>query len=463
MFVFLPLSLLGFYAAARLRNADVKLLWIAACSLFFYAYWRLDYLPILLGSVCVNFLVARAIRHKMAAQGQDGAARGPLVAGILFNLGLLGFFKYLGFAVGILNDVTGSFIQPLSIALPLAISFFTFQQIAFLVDSYKRIARPTRFLNYLVFVTFFPQLIAGPIVHHHEMMPQFKSPSIGILRWKNLYVGIVIFGIGLFKKLVIADQLAVYADQGFADYANLTVLDTWIATLSYTFQLYFDFSGYTDMAIGAARMFGIRLPQNFNSPYKSLSVQDFWRRWHMTLSSFLRDYVYIPLGGGCRSSARVSANLFTTFLLGGIWHGAGWTFVIWGAVHGAVLVAERYLARLKVRLPNPARWAITFLIVHCGWVYFRADSVAQANSILRTMFGQGASNSGSSHVVIIDSDTAAVAILAAFFVALALPNTNQFVRNLNPQWKTVFAGMAFGTACTAMLATRSDVFLYFNF
>ncbi|MEK6205572.1 MAG: MBOAT family protein, partial [Amylibacter sp.] len=328
----MPVSLAGYFLCGRFLGPKSKLLWLALCSIFFYAYWRIDYLPILLVSIAANFVTAISIQSQVERAGlRNRTAFLLLLSGIALNLGLLGYFKYFDFFIETLNDATGGQIQTLNIVLPLAISFFTFQQITYLVDSYKGIVKRSSFLDYIVFVTFFPQLIAGPIVHHKEMMPQFMRKTLGVMRWKHLLLGAIIFSLGLFKKIVIADQFAIYADQGYADHTNLTVLDAWVTTLSYTFQLYFDFSGYSDMAIGAARMFGINLPLNFFSPYKAQSIQQFWRRWHMTLSRFLRDYIYVPMGGSRCSETRVNTNLMTTFLLGGLWHGAGWTFIIWGA------------------------------------------------------------------------------------------------------------------------------------
>lgn len=465
VFAFLPLALVGYFAIARVLGAKASLWWLVACSLFFYGYWKPEYLPLLIGSVAVNFLIALNIQARVARAGPAvHSAFVLLIFGIALNLGLLGYFKYLAFFVTTFNSVAGRDVEVPNLLLPLAISFFTFQQITYLVDSYKGTATRGSALNYIVFVTFFPQLIAGPIVHHKEMMPQFMRRATSQLRWKNLAAGAIIFSLGLFKKVVIADTFAVYADAGFADHTQLTILDAWITTLAYTFQLYFDFSGYSDMAIGCARMFGIRLPLNFFSPYKALSIQDFWRRWHITLSRFLRDYVYIPLGGNRHGEMRVSANLMTTFILGGLWHGAGWTFLIWGAIHGAALVIGRIFAMTGLRLPMVLKWALTFLVVHLAWVFFRAENIAQAMDILQTMFGLNpAAMSGPKHVVIEGASTAGKYLALAMIVVLALPNTEQFSRNIAPLWKTVFAAILFGVACIFMLISRSEVFLYFNF
>ena len=269
----------------------------------------------------------------------------------------------------------------------MAISFFTFQQIAYLVDSYRQETNEYDFLNYALFVTFFPQLIAGPIVHHKEMMPQFSSKWNLVKSYKNIALGIFIFSIGLFKKVVIADTFAIWATNGFDNAVTSHLLEAWATSLAYTFQLYFDFSGYTDMAIGAALLFNIKLPINFNSPYKAKDIQDFWRRWHITLSRFLRDYIYIPLGGSREGSFRTYTNLLATFILGGLWHGAGWTFVFWGFLHGLALLIHKVWKQLGYAMNSVLAWFITFNFVNIAWVFFRAKEWEDAIKVLKGMFG----------------------------------------------------------------------------
>ena len=297
-----------------------------------------------------------------------------LIIAILANISLLGYFKYSDFFIQNFNSITSSNIESLNLLLPLAISFFTFQQITYLVGSYRQETKDYDFLNYALFVTFFPQLIAGPIVHHKEMMPQFANARNRVKNYKNIAMGLFIFSIGLFKKVVIADTFAVWATQGFDVATTLNLFEAWATSLSYTFQLYFDFSGYTDMAIGLALLFNIKLPINFNSPYKATNIQDFWRRWHMTLSRFLKDYVYIPLGGNRKGGFRTYTNLMATFILGGIWHGAGWTFVFWGFLHGLALVIHRTWHQLGLKLWTWLAWLITFNFVNIAWLFFRAKS-----------------------------------------------------------------------------------------
>ncbi len=308
---------------------------------------------------------------------------------------MLGYFKYANFFVDNLNALVGSSLTLETIILPLAISFFTFQQITYLVDAYRGETREYHFLHYALFVTFFPQLIAGPIVHHREMLPQFARDTLYRLKAEHLAVGITIFTVGLFKKVVLADGIAIYATPVFeAAEAGvvLTLFEAWGGALAYSLQLYFDFSGYSDMAIGLARMFGIRLPLNFNSPYKASSIIDFWRRWHITLSRFLRDYLYIPLGGGRKGEARRITNLMITMLLGGLWHGAGWTFVLWGGLHGVYLVINHGWRRLfpvnqSGRLRKSFGWLLTMLVVVVAWVPFRAESMEGAMQMLTAMVG----------------------------------------------------------------------------
>ncbi|BDQ32979.1 peptidoglycan O-acetyltransferase [Pseudodesulfovibrio portus] len=310
-----------------------------------------------------------------------------MILGVGVNLAALGWFKYADFFVENVNALAGTVIPLPNVVLPLAISFFTFQQLAYLVDCHRGKAREPRFLDYSLFVCFFPQLIAGPIVHHSEMMGQFKQLKTKIFNWVNVSSGLNLFLLGLFKKVVIADRLSPWVAQGFDNPASLNLLASWASSLAYTFQIYFDFSGYTDMAMGTALMLNIKLPQNFNSPYKALSIQDFWSRWHMTLSRFLRDYLYIPLGGNRYGLSSTCRNLFITFLLGGIWHGAGWTFVIWGVLHGLAMVVHRFWTNAGLRMSKYLAWPVVFLFVNFAWVFFRAKTFADAMRMLKSMVG----------------------------------------------------------------------------
>jgi len=310
-----------------------------------------------------------------------------LIAAIAGNLAVLAFFKYADFFIGTANSIAQARFPLLHIVLPLGISFFTFTQIAFLADAYRGEVREYRFVHYALFVTYFPHLIAGPVLHHREMMPQFEHARTYVPRLNNFVVGSAIFIIGLSKKVLIADNLAPYANELFRNPGEPTLLAAWGGVLAYTFQLYFDFSGYSDMAIGLSRLFGVKLPLNFDSPYKARNITDFWRRWHMTLSRFLRDYLYIPLGGNRRGPGRRYLNLMATMLLGGLWHGAGWNFVLWGGLHGLYLCVHQFWQRLRPnRRTRPVfGMGLTFLAVVIAWVFFRASSLTDALAILRGM------------------------------------------------------------------------------
>ena len=360
---FLPLALGGFLALGRWRRAS--LWWLLGCSLFFYAWWKPELLALLLASIGVNYALARLVRQ-----------RAWLVAGLAFNLGLLGWFKY-----------AGMFGLP-GVVLPLGISFFTFQQIMFLVDSYKGEVKRPPFLDYACFIAFFPHLIAGPIVRPSHILPQLAALAPRQDVKVRLTQGVEIFLLGLAKKIVLADGLSRFADPGFAAVARgdaISLIEAWVALLAYALQIYFDFSGYSDMAIGLARMFGISFPLNFRSPYQARDISDFWRRWNITLSMFLRDYLYIPLGGNRHGEGKRIRNLMATMLLGGLWHGAAWRFVLWGGLHGVFLVVHGWCKGL--RIPRGVSWAITLLAVTLAWVPFRATSFGAAVQMYRGLFG----------------------------------------------------------------------------
>lgn len=378
IFVFLPLVFFVYFFLNKKRLSTLAKAFLVSASLFFYAYWSVYYLPILLGGIVFNFLVS-----KFLAKHQSKTI---LIFGIVCNLALLGYFKYADFLISNLNAIANANLGLLHIALPLALSFVTFQQIAYLVDSYNKQTKENSFLNYCLFITFFPQLIAGPIVHHKEMMPQFANKFNLIKNYKFIALGLFVFSMGLFKKSMVADTFSIFANAGFDVEGNLTFLQAWATSLSYTFQLYFDFSGYCDMAIGLALLFNIRLPINFNSPYKALNIQDFWHRWHITLSRFLRDYIYIPLGGNRGGQSRTYLNLFLVFLIGGLWHGAAWTFVVWGALHGVAIVIHRCWQKLNFKLNKIIAWIITFNFVNFTWIFFRAKSFEDAMKVIRGMF-----------------------------------------------------------------------------
>jgi len=393
--IFLPFSVTVYYFLLRKSNKNLALLSLVLCSLFFYGWWEPKYLLLIISSVVVNYTVAYFINE---LRGFVTKVKLLLVAGIVFNLSLLGLFKYFDLIILTINEIASLQFSSWYIVLPLAISFFTFQQIAYLVDTAQGKVKEQGFLNYILFVTFFPQLIAGPIVHHSEMMPQFKEKLRPEKIWDNISVGLTIFTIGLFKKVVLAEQMAYWADKTFAA-SNMGVevgmLDAWTGVLCFSFQIYFDFSGYTDMAMGAARLFGIKLPLNFLSPYKAKNIIEFWRHWHITLSRFLRDYLYIPLGGNKLGTFYRYRNLLIVMLLGGLWHGAGYNFIVWGGLHGLYLIinhAWRYITNAKIDntgniLKNWGGRILTFFSVTYAWVYFRSDSLESAINMSNGLLG----------------------------------------------------------------------------
>lgn len=487
IFLFLPISVAVHFMLAHWVTYKAAKVWLIIASVAFYCYSAMGTLPVLLCSIGLNYFIgAQLHRTELRTHRQL-----LLCGGVVLNLSLLGYFKYTNFFIHNLNLLTGTEIKFASLGLPLAISFYTFQQIAFLADCYNKKETESSFLSYCLFVLFFPQLIAGPIVRHRELVPQFFSKQSRWFSGENTAAGVFVFGIGLFKKLIIGDSFAVWANAGFYNIANLSFFEAWTTTLSYTFQLYYDFSGYTDMAIGAALMFNIRLPINFNSPYKALSITDFWRRWHISLSRWLRDYVYIPLGGNRKGSARTVENLFITFLLGGIWHGAGWTFVVWGMLHGAALAAHRIWQKTGLCLPRIVAWLSTFLFINTSWVFFRAESVEDAVTVLKAMLPYnieppvllahiGQFNDSMTYVErwAVDGPILTVAHSFLFIVAFPLitflmPNSMQLIRveeydgpfafKTTLAMALVLAVLVF-TCCLSFVGNvSSNTFLYFNF
>ena len=451
---FLPAAVLGFFAFGERPRWAVR--WLVAASLFFYGWWNPAHLPLIVASIAGNFWLAHRIqrsphRHRW------------VVTGVAANLALLGVFKYADFILRTLAQTGLMDPVELGLALPLGISFFTFTQIAFLVDVSRDKATEPSFDNYALFVTFFPHLLAGPIIHHSEMMPQFQSTANKRVDWRNVAAGLFLLSIGLAKKVFLADPLVPLVSAGFDHATTIGTLQAWLSALAYTLQIYFDFSGYTDMALGAALIFNIRLPINFDSPYRSLDLRAFWHRWHMTLSRFLREYVYVPLGGNRAAETRVLANLLLTFLLGGLWHGAAWTFVCWGALHGLGLCAVRLWRRTGRTLPAPVAWAVTFLFVVVTWVFFRAHSLGDAWAIVRAMAGLSPSADWTSVRALVAGNAAAASALAAgMLVVFQRSNSNALVRSFAGSWMTAVAAAAALTLAVLQLSTVAP-FLYFNF
>jgi alginate O-acetyltransferase complex protein AlgI len=379
IFLFLPTALLVYYGCAKLKTNRMSIQSLVFASLVFYVYWDIKYLPLLLVSITFNYLMSRWIRAERNFM--------ILMLAVGINIFLLMWFKYTVFLLETMNDFFHmSFIIP-EIVLPLGISFFTFTQIAFLVDCYRGETQERSFLEYALFVTVFPHLIAGPILHHRSIIPQFSEAKSFLFSSSNMITGLCFFCIGLMKKVIIADTLGGWARPVFENAAMVSFFDGWFGAICYSLQLYYDFSAYSEMAIGLALMFNIRFPVNFNSPYHALSVKDFWRRWHITLSQFLKNYLYIPLGGNRHGTGKTMLNIFLTMLLGGLWHGAGWNFLIWGALHGLYLISNHGWERIGFRLPIFFAWLITFSSIVVGWVIFRANNMIDAINILQAMAG----------------------------------------------------------------------------
>jgi alginate O-acetyltransferase complex protein AlgI len=492
LFQFLPAVALAF-AAARRHSPRAGILVLVGASLFFYGAWRPIYLLLLLASVAVNFSLGLLMEDPLRRRAIG-------TAGVALNLALLCYFKYTNFIFDSINMLTGAPLPFMNIVLPLGISFFTFQQIAYLVDVMRGAPVERDIFSYGLFVSFFPHLIAGPLVHHAEMIPQFKRERTG--RSALLAArGSAILAAGLFKKVVIADNLAQFVSPVFAHLdagGGVATSWAWLATLSYALQIYFDFSGYSDMAVGLALLFGIRLPVNFRSPYKATSIIDFWRRWHITLSRFLRDYLYIPLGGNRLGEQRRYLNLMLTMLLGGLWHGAGWNFLIWGGLHGLYLSVNHLWQKwrgvaVKAASSNHfvgvAAWAVTFGAVVIAWAFFRAKTPAGAWAMLSAMFGFGGGSSayaspgilrvmdlpilvGEEHLLVIG----VCAVVLTLAIALWLPNVPQLFGYREyrrapepstwPRWRpslawAMLSALAFATSLFGMWQHLE--FLYFQF
>ncbi|MGH0033394.1 MAG: MBOAT family O-acyltransferase [Myxococcota bacterium] len=482
---FLPITFGLCWLASRTGGRWAVIATLTAASLFFYGWWDPRYLALLLGSVVVNFALGEVLHRRTPHR------RAWLAAGVAANLAAIGWYKYAGFLAGNAEALFGGRWSIPEVALPLAISFFTFQQIAYLVDVYRGEAPRYDPLRYALFVTFFPQLIAGPIVRHQETIPQLGLERDASLVRSDLAVGLSILLLGLFKKVVLADSFAVWATPVFdaaARGASPGALEAWGAALSYSFQLYFDFSGYCDMAIGSARLFGVKLPANFESPYRATSIIDFWRRWHMTLSRFLRDYLYIPLGGSRRGTGRRYLNLLVTMLLGGLWHGAGWTFVLWGGLHGLLLVVNHGWRAVRGRREGggrvfaaPLGWLFTFVSVVFAWVLFRAADLASAVAIYEGMLGRNGLGGQSPRLGGLEQ---VEWLILGFAVVLLLPTSQHWMSDWRPvlqhrdhadpeptsalplRWRpspvwAVTVGLLGLVALTRL--TRVSEFLYFQF
>lgn len=458
-FLFLPVTLLLFYTAAHFHLTRLAVWILGIASALFYLYgtpvvpgpWGVPvppYLLLLLGSIVGNYVIGARLRRQPSRWG--------LALGIAANLAALSYFKYANFFIANLDAWTGLDVIWPKIFLPLGISFYTFQSIAYLADCNEGKVGKHSMLDFAVFLHFFPQLIAGPIVHHRDMLPQFRSLRTFVINHRNIAMGFALFTLGLAKKVLIADHFSDWVREPFLHVGQLSMSGAWAATLAFGFQLYFDFSGYSDMAIGLGLLFNVRYPQNFNSPYKAVTLIDFWRRWHMTLSRFLRDYLYIPLGGNRHGKFRRYVNLLITMLLGGFWHGAAWTYIIWGAWHGFFLAVNHAWEDRGGKLPRFAGRALTLLVVFLGWVFFRSAHLHDSLTLLGTMF------SGWHQVGEGVKPTELVWLIAACPIVLLAPNSLEIVSRLRPNriWAWIIV-LLFLLA--AYHFDQTSEFLYYQF
>lgn len=484
LFAFLPATLLVFYGLRLRGRADLSVPFLMLASVAFYAYWKPSDTLVLVATIVWNFMLARRMTRVT-----PGAAKSLLMLGVSVDLGLLFYYKYVEFVLANVSGYLGWHFTPRGIVMPIGISFFTFTQIAYLVDSYRSRECEESFTSYSLFVTIFPHLIAGPIIHHAHMRPQFSKLRREPVLPSYVVLGTLVFIAGLAKKVLIADNLVTSADVVFnaAEAGGaITAAHAWLGTCAYTLQIYFDFSGYSDMAIGLGLLFGLRLPLNFDSPYKSTSIIEFWRRWHITLSTWLRDYLYISLGGNRGGEWRRLRNVGITMLLGGIWHGAGWTFVIWGALHATYIVINHVWRKLTPRKPaadgggmTGLKWASSLLLVMLAWVFFRAQTVTGAMAVLASMASLGPHTDALPGWSPLD----VLFLVSAASIALLAPNTQQIfgyspelhvpldapglvpTRDTRIPASSLQVPLVFGVLFAAVVACiwRPATFIYFNF
>ena len=469
MLAFLPVTLAGYFLLGRLpERIPLNKLFLVLASFVFYGYNNPSYVPIIVLSILVNYVLSQGM---LAAEKK--AVRLPLMLlGLALNLGVLFYFKYHDFFAENMNRFLGTGFSLYRLALPLGISFFTFQQLSYVIDSYRRAVPRYNILDYALFVTFFPQLVAGPIVLHSEIVPQFADPKNRRFNFENFAPGLYAFALGLFKKVIVADTFGIAVEAGFANAATLNTAEAWFIAIGYTLQLYFDFSGYCDVATGVGLMFNIKIPLNFNSPYKSMNIREFWQRWHITLSRFLTTYIYFPLGGNRKGTVRTYINLMIVFLASGLWHGAGWLFLLWGLMHGAASVLYRIFRKQYDSLHPALQWIMTFGFVVIAWVFFRATALSDALAIVKSMFMM---NFGP----IRDSITSAFALPGGFrpgynaifmmvwyalsmFACLGMRNTYEKTMDFKPTLYHAFQTVILILYVTLCLSNVS-VFLYFNF
>jgi alginate O-acetyltransferase complex protein AlgI len=475
IFAFLPICLVTYFVLLKFEKVTEAKYWLLATSLFFYAFGNLKYLLLILCSILVNYYISHfLIKIKLPIK-----RKALFYVGMIFNIGLLCFFKYMDFFIENINFLFGSELALLKIVLPLGISFFTLQQLAFVIDVYTGQAKENKFIDYALFVTYFPQLVAGPIVHYKDIIPQFQSKDNKVFKSENLSLGLFVFVLGLFKKVIIADTFAPYANEGFNHLGELHFFFAWGTCLAYAFQIYFDFSGYSDMAIGLGWMFNIKIPANFKSPYKSTNIVDFWSRWHITLTNFITAYIFTPI---VRSMPKMTFpymmfSMFLAMTIAGLWHGAAWTFVIFGVLHGAAIVIHHNWKKYKIKLPVSISWPMTFIFVAMCFTMFRAKAVDQAFRIYQGMWGfsgfkmpkgilstQIMDKLGIEYGarMINDENLQVALILVCFFIIKKFKNSTELANDFKPNHKMAILSSMMFVLCLFGL-NRLTEFIYFNF
>jgi len=485
IFLFLPITLFGYFFLNRINARVASKCWLVFCSIFFYGYFNFSFLWIILSSVIVNYLFS--MYFEKSKENKSIFRKFLFIVGLIFNIGLLFIYKYLDFVFEIASNLFSIDLIYMGLTLPLGISFFTFQQVSYLVDSYKGTAKQYSLLDYSLFVTFFPQLIAGPIVLHNEVIPQFENDNNLNFNAENLSKGLFLFAQGLAKKVIIADNFGKIVSYGYVHIPTLNSFEAILTILAYTLQIYFDFSGYCDMASGIAYMFNIELPINFNSPYKAKTISEFWKRWHITLTRFLTNYVYIPLGGNRKGSVRTYMNILIVFIVSGIWHGAGYTFVLWGALHGIAMLLDRVFKKYISKISPMFTWFATFVFVNITWVFFRADSIKNAIALLGNVFNGGFDinqelteillniipisiiTNGMSLIFSSASDMGLIlniCMIVLFFafigVCLLFPNAQEKTKKFTPKASNLIS-TTFLMIWGILSLSGVSVFLYFNF
>ena len=474
--LFLPLAFVGYFLINK-RSLTFGKVWLLGMSLWFYAYFNVKYLPILVISICFNYGISNIIMRTKDSRQKKAL----LIFALIANIGVLGYFKYYNFFVENINSVFNVSFTFHHMILPLAISFFTFQQLSYIIDNYRGEAPDYTFLDFAAYIAFFPQLVSGPIVRHDEMIPQLNDISKKRINYTNLSKGIMAFSFGLAKKVLLADTFVSAVNWGFSNIASLDTTNALLVLLFYTFQIYFDFSGYCDMATGIGLMFNIELPMNFNSPYRALTITDFWKRWHMTLTRFFTRYVYIPMGGSRKGKVRTYLNIFIVFLISGLWHGANWTFILWGAMHGAFSLITKLLQKWVNKLYPVLNWLITFVFINFARIYFRADSIGNANQMLKNIF---AFNFGSIHediasafymteleavsavlkVDILSNPVLSLLVFSVFslFAVIFMKNTNERLAVHKPTVRSSLVAIVLLVWCV-MSFSGVSTFVYLNF